>query len=71
MNSARRDLPEKMSNPDALAWMGRREDVVGHGKPQLESQSRPSPPPSTQPMPRVTSRSITRLPRSCGAAVPS
>jgi hypothetical protein len=31
MNSARRDLPEKMSNPDMLAWMGRLVDG-GSGK---------------------------------------
>jgi two-component system, chemotaxis family, CheB/CheR fusion protein len=37
MNSARRDLPEKMSNPDMLAWMGRLVDGGSSGKLQLES----------------------------------
>ena len=32
------DLPEKMSNTDVLAWMGRAfGDAVEHGKPRLES----------------------------------
>ena len=37
MNSARRDLPEQMRNPDMLAWIGRVVDVGSSGKLQLES----------------------------------
>jgi PAS domain-containing protein len=43
MISARRDLPEKMSNPDMLAWMGRLVDGGSSGKLQLESLSKALP----------------------------